>query len=304
MLITTGTVDPARVNAALAGPNLAFTTSCMHPDVLAALQAIGTPVETTEDVAFVTRSAAMRTDNPELVWSAFFNFNRTTIDRLIPLTWQRVSFDDVLATQNAVLDRVFRDALAPMAGDDLTELAALCRVTTLAAIQHAEGRPLCAGIAALPLPPKDDHMMVWHAGRLLREHRGDGHVATLLVEGLDRVEALVVHAAMLPQMRDGLRTSRRWRRPQWEDAIVDLRQKGWLTDDELPTFTPEGRERREWLERRTDELAAIAYEPIGNEGVERMITLGDQYRDALEAAGVGRGLLAGTPVDDAMRAER
>src|SRR5215470_12506042 len=280
MLITTGTVDPSRVNAALAGPNLAFTTSCMHPDVLVALQAIGTPVETGEDVAFVTRSAAMRTDNPELVWSAFFNFNRTTIDRLIPETWRRVSFDDVLAAHNAALDGVFRDALAAFPADDLTELAALCRVVTIAATEHSEGRPLSASIASLPMPANDDHMMVWHAARLLCKHRGDGHVATLVVEGLSRVEALVVHAAMLPQMRDGLRTSRRWRRPEWAQAIDTLRTKGWLTDDELPTFTPDGRARRQWIEDRTDQLAAIAYEPIGADGVERMIVLGDAYSAA------------------------
>jgi len=120
MLVTTASVDPSRVRPALLGIEASFTTSCLHPDTLTALQAIGAPVETGEDVAFVTRSAAMRTDNPELVWSAFFNFNRTTIDRLIPETWRRVSFDDVLAAHNAALDGVFRDALATFPADDLT----------------------------------------------------------------------------------------------------------------------------------------------------------------------------------------
>src|SRR5262245_59519792 len=114
MLTTTATVDPARVHPALLAIEVAFVTSCVHPDVIAPLQAIGAPVETPEDVAYLTRSAGMRTDNPDVVWSAFFNFNRTVIDRVIATTWERVSFDDVITAQDEALDRVFREALATM----------------------------------------------------------------------------------------------------------------------------------------------------------------------------------------------
>ena len=90
---------------------------------------------------------------------------------------------------------------------------------------------------------------------------------------------------MMPSYGDGLRRSRRWPQPEWDATLERLRAKGWLTQDPVPTFTPEGRERRQWIEDRTDELAAVAYEPIGNEGVERMIVLGRAYDDALHAAG-------------------
>ena len=298
MLITTASVDRAHVHAALRGIEGAFAAGVLHPDVLTALQAIGAPVESAEDVTVVCRSAAMHTDNPDVVWSAFFNFNRGTIDRLVPATWQAVSFDEVLATQAEVMDGAFRAALSPMPADDLTELAALSRAATVAAIAHSEGRPLCAGISAQPLPPNDDHMMVWHAACLLREHRGDGHVAALVVEGLDRVEALVVHAAMMPRMVNVLRRSRRWAQDDWQQAFDRLRSKGWLSDDDVPTFTDEGRERRQWIEDRTNELAAVAYEPIGDAGVERMITLGASFTAALEDAGLGRVLLSRVPIGD------
>jgi len=294
---TTASVDPSRVHAALRAIEGAFSAGVLHPDVLAALQVIGAPVETVEEVTVVTRSAAMRTDNPSVVWSAFFNFNPVTIDRLIPATWRRVSFDDVLTAQTNAMDPVFRAALTPMAADELAELAALCRTATVAAIERCEGRPLCAGIASLPLPDAE-HLMVWHAACLLREHRGDGHVAALVVEGLGRVEALVVHAAMQPRFQEVLRRSRRWRREDWQDAMASLRRKGWLTDDDTPTFTPAGRERRQWIEDRTDELAASAYESIGDDGVERMIALGARYTAALDAAGLGRELLARVPIGE------
>ena len=140
--------------------------------------------------------------------------------------------------------------------------------------------------------------MVWHAARLLREHRGDGHIAALVVEGLGRIDALVIHAALLPAFGDGLRRSRRWSVDEWNASMVSLRRRGWLTDDEVPTFTPEGRERREWIEDRTDQLAALAFDPIGSEGIERFIVLGSDYTRALEEGGLGSTLRTGIPLGD------
>jgi hypothetical protein len=162
---------------------------------------------------------------------------------------------------------------------------------------HFEGRPLFAGLASLPLPD-EDHLMVWHAARLLREHRGDGHIAGLVIEGLGPVDALVIHAAMLPMWADGLRRSRHWPKADWEASIVSLRRRGWLTDDEAPTFTPDGQARRAWIEDRTNQLAALAFDPIGPAGVERMIELGATYSAALEAAGLGSALMAAIPMGD------
>jgi len=229
-----------------------------------------------------------------VVCSAFFNFSPGDIHRLVPSTWEKVSFDAVLAAQRDALDGPFKHATASMAPRELTELAALCRTVTQAAIENREGRPLFAGLASLPLPV-EDHLMVWHAARLLREHRGDGHVAALVVEGLGRIDALVIHAAMLPGYAEFLRCSRRWSIDEWNASAASLRRRGWLTDEETPTFTPDGRARRNWIEDRTNDLAAVAFEPIGKPGVERFIELGTRFTDALESAGIGTTLLGAIP---------
>ena len=57
-----------------------------------------------------------------------------------------------------------------------------------------EGRPLYAGHASLEWPD-EPHLVLWHAITLLREFRGDGHVAALLEADVDGCEALVTHAA-------------------------------------------------------------------------------------------------------------
>jgi Helix-turn-helix family len=297
MTITNSTIDPARTQPALRSIETGFSASVLYPGVQEALQGLGLDVRDVADVNIVTRAAAMRSDNPELVWSTFFNPNPERINALVPTMGHAASFDAILTTQADVLDEPFAKATASMDPNDLRQLASLCRTVTEAANQNCEGRPLFAGLASLPLPA-DDHMMVWHAARLLREHRGDGHIAALVVEGLGRIDALVVHAAMLPMMADGLRRSRRWSIDEWKVSMASLRQRGWLTDDDEPTFTPEGQARREWIEDRTNELAAVAFDGIGNDGVDRLIELGARYTAALEAGGMGSTLRIAIPMSD------
>jgi hypothetical protein len=297
MSLPATTVDPSRTGPALRSIETAFSASVLHPAVLASLRALGADVNDVAEVNIVTRSAAMRTDNPAVVWAAFFNPHPGSIYRLVPSTWTRTSFDAVLAAQSDALDGPFAAATAAMEPSDLAELAALCRIVTTTAIEHTEGRPLFAGLASLPLPDAD-HLMVWHAARLLREHRGDGHIAALVVEGLGRIDALVTHAAALPAFADGLRRSRRWSVEEWRASMESLRARGWLTDDDAPTFTPDGRARRQWIEDRTDALAAVAFAPIGADGIERVIALGTIFTAALESGGMGSSLRIAIPMGD------
>jgi hypothetical protein len=290
-------IDPTRTLPALRSIETAFSASVLHPAVLQSLRDLGVEVNDAAEVNIVTRSAAMRTDNPEVVWSAFYNPHPATILRLIPATWRRTTFEAVLAAQSSALDEPFRNATANMNPGELNELAQLCRTIVASANANAEGRPLFAGLASLPLP-SEDHLMIWHAARLLREHRGDGHIAALVVEGLGRIDALVVHAAMLPAFGDGLRRSRRWSIDDWNESITGLRARGWLTEDETPTFTDEGRARRQWIEDRTDLLAAKPFEPVGAAGLERMIELGTSFTAALEASGLGSTLRINIPMGD------
>jgi hypothetical protein len=129
--------------------------------------------------------------------------------------------------------------------------------------------------------------VIWHAAKLLREHRGDGHVAALVTEGLSSIEVLVIHAAFEPAIpAELLRTTRRWSHEDWDAAVAGLRKRGWLTDDEQLTLSEAGRERRQWIEDRTDLLAAVAYEPIGNAGMDRMAELGTKVGRALHKGGL------------------
>jgi hypothetical protein len=64
----------------------------------------------------------------------------------------------------------------------LAEAADLAREAALAA--GTAGRPLAAANADL-LWPGEPHLVLWHAINMLREQRGDGHIAAQQVAGLD-----------------------------------------------------------------------------------------------------------------------
>ena len=73
-------------------------------------------------------------------------------------------------------------------------------------------------------------------------------------------------------------------------AVTALREDGWLTGgDDEPVLTAAGAARRAAIERHTDRLAVPAFEPIGQQGCERMIQLAPPIVVALDRAGLGRG---------------
>ncbi|MFC5640285.1 hypothetical protein ACFPZF_02825 [Kitasatospora cinereorecta] len=100
--------------------------------------------------------------------------------------------------------------------------------------------------------PADRLARLWHATTVLREHRGDGHVAALVAEGLDGCEALVVRCA-LDGRRDTLQPNRGWSDEEWDAATARLTDRGWLTAS--GAVSTDGRFRHGALEAATD-LAA------------------------------------------------
>ena len=119
--------------------------------------------------------------------------------------------------------------------------------------------------------PDDPLLVLWHAQSLLREFRGDGHIAALTVEGLTGIDALVIHGATGEVPRVALQSTRGWTDAEWDDAVEGLRSDGWLLAD--GTFTDEGRIRRQAIEDRTDELSVWAYEALGEDRCARLRTL-------------------------------
>ena len=217
---------------------------------------------------FASRSAPMGAVPAEGVIATFFNFDPDLVLRSMDGVWDRVTPAEVLAARLRGADRTIRcHAGAFVETPAIVEAAELARAAAEAACDRPEGRPLFAGHASLQWPD-EPHLVLWHAQSLLREFRGDGHIVALAVEGLDGCEALVTHAAAGDVSADILRATRQRTGDDWLAAEERLHERGWL-DSEL-AFTDLGRERRDWIEARTDVLAAGPYDAIGVEGCARL----------------------------------
>lgn len=222
---------------------------------------------------FASRAAAMGPVPAETVIATFFNFSPALVRSAIPAAWELAAPEQVLAARLDAADKSLRQAFGEQAaGADLREAADLARRAAERACERLEGRPLFAAHARLPWPDAP-HLVLWHAQTLLREYRGDGHVALLLAGGLDGVGALITHAAAGGMAAESLRISRAWSEQDWQHGVARLRDQGWLAEGEALTLTDSGRERRNSIEARTDELAAYAYQAIGEDGCARLAEL-------------------------------
>lgn len=217
---------------------------------------------------FAGRSAAMGPVGPGLVAATFFNFNPELIARHIPRAWELADPAAVLDARLRAADQVLRRLLGADVAED-PEVAEAARLAGAAAAAcDPAGRPLFAAHADLPVP-EQPHLALWHALTLLREHRGDGHIAALTVAGLNGIEALVTHTASGRGFTgEFARASRGWSQEQWDACVERLQARGLLDPDGKPTEA--GSEQRRELERSTDALGHAPYEQLGAAGVARL----------------------------------
>ncbi|MEU9146520.1 hypothetical protein [Streptomyces sp. NPDC048349] len=221
------------------------------------------------------RSAAMGAVGAGTVTATFYNYRHDHIARHLPAVWDTATPEQVLAARLRAADATLRRLL----GDEVIESPELAEAADLA-IRATEGctrhaRTLYSAHADLPVP-QEPHLRLWHATTLLREHRGDGHLAALLIAGLDPLEALVSHTAtgkgMTPKW---LKAIRGWQQSDLDAAADRLRARGILdADGEL---TEQGRAVRESLEADTDRLDAAPYEHLGAQGLARLAELGGGF---------------------------
>ena len=212
---------------------------------------------------FASRAAAMGEVAADVVIATFYNFHPDVVRRAIPHAWTEASATSLLAARLDAADAALRRALGDaIDGDEVTRAAEIAREAALVACEHLEGRPLFAGHAGLDWPDAP-HLVLWTAQTMLREFRGDGHIAALAVEGISGCEALVMHGASGDVPATVLQASRAWSDDEWSATVDRLADRGLL--DGSGAFTDAGRSLRQAIEDRTDRLAMLPYAAIGEE---------------------------------------
>lgn len=230
---------------------------------------------------FASRGAALGPASAELVTAVFFNFHPAMVARALPDAWALASPADVLAARLRTVDEALRRLIPEHIGTPAeAEAAALAREATEATA--LAGRPLFAGLRGQPWP-EEPHLALWHACTMLREHRGDGHVAALTAAGLDGCEAHVTVSGTGAVPRETLQSNRKWSDEEWAAAEERLRSRGVL--DGSGALTDAGRALREAVEVSTDNAAEAPWRALGAERTERLLELLTPMARAINAAG-------------------
>jgi hypothetical protein len=217
---------------------------------------------------FAMRSAPLGRVPVEVVVATFYNFSPVIVAKAIPSVWEITSPEAVTEARYAGVDAAYRRVLGEdvVNSAEMAEAAALAREATT--VCSAVGRPLFAAHASLPWP-EPAHLQLFHAQTLLREHRGDGHIAALVLAGLDGVEALVDYVPLKQGLPvEFLRATRAWTDAGWAAASERLRGRGLIAED--GSLTPTGAAQRQAIEAQTDLAAAAPYLHLGEERTNRL----------------------------------
>ncbi|MFE0189710.1 hypothetical protein [Streptomyces sp. NPDC059008] len=229
---------------------------------------------------FAWRTAPLGAAGPELVAATFYTFSPRMIARYVPQIWTVAEPAKVLDARLLAVDRALTALIGRrLSGAQLAEAARLARQAAENAGPAA--RPLAAANLDLPWPDAP-HLTLWQAATVLREHRGDGHLAALLTCGLDPCEALVSFAAIGAAPASDF-AGRGWSGQEWSEARRRLAARGWIGPD--GGATERAREERQVIERMTDRLAAGPWRALGHSRAERLAQLLNPVLGAIFEAG-------------------
>lgn len=230
---------------------------------------------------FASRAAAMGAVGPGLVVATFYNFNPEVVHSAIPSAWEIAAPDAVQAARFDAAADVLHAAY-----EDNDEAGVNRAIEIAQAMVDGvgdEGKPLAASNRAVELPA-DPILRLWQLVTVIREWRGDAHVAALGAAGVTGIEALVLHGATGQVPSAVLQGTRAWSDQAWSQAVTSLTGRGLVDSD--GAFTSQGETFRGDIEARTNAAAQLLVEAVGERQAGELCDLLKPIRGALMTAGV------------------
>jgi hypothetical protein len=217
---------------------------------------------------FASRAAPLGAASAHLVTATFFGFSPAMVRKAIPDAWRFATPEAIIAARYDAADRMLERLLGDADTAAISEAAALAGA--IAQAGDVAGRPLFAAHAALDWPDTP-RLALWHAATLVREHRGDGHIAALTAAGIDGCTAHVLAVGAGVAARETLQPNRGWTDGEWAAAAsrVDGRTSTLKRD----------------IEDATDRLASPPLEAVGQAGVDALLELALPLADRIVAGG-------------------
>jgi hypothetical protein len=244
---------------------------------------------------FAFRAAPLGAVPAGPVIAAFAGFQPAMVAKALPDAWCRTTPQACLEARATVSAAALREAGAD---PDACDRAAAI-LGPVAAAADPTGRPLFAANAAVA-PPADSLGRLWQVTTTLREHRGDGHIAAMVSEGITGLEAHLLQAASGRFPQPVIRQVRGWSEDEWAAAAEALCARGLLSRDRTGSadgvagpadgalsLTPAGRAVLDTIEAHTDERAWTGgLAALGEQGVEEVLALLRPSVRAVAASGM------------------
>lgn len=189
------------------------------------------------------RGASLGDPAGAVVAAAFAWFEPGLVTTLWDAARTTVAPDRLVQVRDEATVASLREILAD---EDPGEVAGL--LADAAETADGMGRPLFSGRRACGRPRDAVHCL-WWACDLVREHRGDSHVAAAAAAGLDAVEMNILTELWVGMPLLSYTATRGWAPDVMQRVVARLESRGWVRDGGL---TDEGLAGRLRIEQRTD----------------------------------------------------
>ena len=151
-------------------------------------------------------------------------------------------------------------------------------------VAEGAGHPLFSGLKSLPFP-EEPLGRLWRCCDMVREHRGDSHIAVWTKAMVAPIEIQLMSELQMGIPLKTYSATRGWTPAQMDAALDGMRAKGWMDGD---VFSDEGRRFREQIEAETDAMEVPIVDAIGGD-FDELLEILRPWARAIVAAGIAGG---------------
>jgi len=237
---------------------------------------------------FCSRGASMGKPGGLVVTAAFGVFSPAIVVPSVEEGWSKTEPEPLLRARYDGATASLRRLLGEPDEQQVGRAVELLRRGLDAA--EGAGHPLFSGLRSLPFP--DEPLgRLWRCCDMLREHRGDSHIAVWTRAMVRPIEIQLMSELQMGIPLKTYSATRGWTTEQMDAALDDMRAKGWVDGD---AFSPEGRAFRERIEADTDVMEVPIVDAIGRD-LEELLDVLRPWARAIVAAGISGGGYPGDP---------
>ena len=227
---------------------------------------------------FCSRSACLGAAPWTVVTAAFAAFKPAAVESAISGGWTKTTPSAILGARErgatAQLERILGDVATEAEVRTATEI-----LYSMTDGVDRSGRALFAGLSLLDRPTSVFGAF-WHAADLVREHRGDGHIAAW-IPFLDSTEITVLTELAWEIPPRSYVYTRGWDEAEVDAAYARLESRGLIADGAM---TAAGAELRARIEQTTDEATRCVLDRLG-ERADELVALVGPWAEAVVASG-------------------